>query len=163
MAIDCALRQEGAARLGKIHPMQNHYNPVYREEEREMIPLCLEEGIGIIPWSPLARGRLARATPSHTEGTTRAENDQFAADLYDTPSDADVIEAVHNLAAGIEAKPAEVALAWLLSKPGVVAPIIGATEIDHLEIAVNALEIHLTDEHMRALESPYRPHPVKGI
>ena len=143
--------------------MQNHYNLVYREEEREMIPLCLEEGIGVIPWSPLARGRLARTAPSPSEGTTRADNDQFAADLYDTPSDLDVIAAVRNVAAQIEAQPAGVALAWLLSKPGVVAPIIGATKLDHLETAVKALEIELTDEQSEALESPYAPHPVKGI
>ncbi len=143
--------------------MQNHYNLVYREEEREMIPLCLEEGIGVIPWSPLARGRLARTAPSPSEGTIRADNDQFAADLYDTPSDLDVIAAVRDVAAQIEAQPAEVALAWLLSKPGVVAPIIGATKLDHLEIAVKALEIRLTDAQSETLESPYAPHPVKGI
>jgi len=143
--------------------MQNHYNLVYREEEREMIPLCLEEGIGVLPWSPLARGRLARTAPSPSEGTTRADNDQFAADLYDTPSDLDVITAVRNVAAQIDAQPAGVALAWLLSKPGVVAPIIGATKLDHLETAVKALEIELTDEQSEALESPYAPHPVKGI
>src|SRR5215207_7998616 len=94
--------------------MQNHYNLVYREEEREMIPLCVAEGVGVIPWSPLARGRLARTTPSPSEGTTRAGNDQYAVDLYDSPSDNDVIAAVRKVAEEIEAKPAEVALAWLL-------------------------------------------------
>lgn len=143
--------------------MQNHYNLVYREEEREMIPLCLEEGIGVIPWSPLARGRLARTTPSPSEGTTRADNDQFAADLYDTPSDLDVITAVRDVAAQIEAQRAEVALAWLLSKPGVVAPIIGATKLEHLDTAVSALDILLTEEQTNTLESPYLPHRVKGI
>ena len=142
--------------------MQNHYNLVYREEEREMIPLCVAEGIGVIPWSPLARGRLARTTPSPTEGTTRAENDQYAVDLYDSPSDNEVIAAVRYVAAEADAKPAEVALAWLLSKPGVVAPIIGATKVEHLETAVRALDVKLSDEQVKVLEAPYRPHSVKG-
>jgi aryl-alcohol dehydrogenase-like predicted oxidoreductase len=127
-----------------------------------MIPLCVEEGIGVIPWSPLARGRLARTTPSPSEGTTRAENDQYAVDLYDSPSDNDVISAVRQMAAESGAKPAEISLAWLLSRPMVAAPIIGATKIDHLETAVRSLEIHLTEEQVKSLESPYRPHPVKG-
>lgn len=142
--------------------MQNHYNLVYREEEREMIPLCIEEGVGIIPWSPLARGRLARTTPSAAEGTTRAGNDQYAVDLYDSPSDNDVVAAVRKVADEASVKPAEVALAWLLSRPGVVAPIIGATKVEHLETAARAMEMKLTDEQVEALESPYRPHSVKG-
>src|SRR3954468_16591816 len=97
--------------------MQNHYNAIYREEEREMIPLCVSEGVGLIPWSPLARGRLARTTPSPSEGTTRAANDQFAETLYDTPGDDEVIAAVRKIAEEADAKPAEVALAWLLSRP----------------------------------------------
>ncbi len=142
--------------------MQNHYNLVYREEEREMIPLCVNEGIGVIPWSPLARGRLARTTPSPAEGTTRAENDQYAVDLYDSPSDMEVIAAVRKLADELGVKPAEVALAWLLSKPGVVAPIVGATKMGHLEAAVKSLELTLTDGQIKELEDPYRPHVVKG-
>lgn len=142
--------------------MQNHYNLIYREEEREMIPLCVAEGIGVIPWSPLARGRLARTTPSPTEGTIRAENDQYAADLYDSPGDLEVIKAVRDVAETIGAPSGEVALAWLLSKPGVAAPIIGATKLVHLESAVRALEIKLTSEQIAALEAPYRPHAVKG-
>ena len=142
--------------------MQNHYNLVYREEEREMIPLCVAEGVGVIPWSPLARGRLARTTPSPSEGTTRAGNDQYAVDLYDSPSDNDVIAAVRKVAEEIGVKPAEVALAWLLSRPGVVAPIIGATKIEHLDTAVRALDVTLTDEQIQALEAPYTPHSVKG-
>src|SRR6266542_624431 len=105
--------------------MQNHYNLLYREEEREMIPLWVEEGIGVIPWSPLARGRLARTTPSPTEGTTRAANDQYAVDLYDSPGDLDVVAAVRRVAEEIGVAPGEAALAWLLSRPGVTAPIIG--------------------------------------
>ena len=143
--------------------MQNHYNLVYREEEREMMPLCVAEGIGVIPWSPLARGRLARTTPSPTEGTTRAGNDQYAVDLYDSPSDMDVINAVRKVAEEIGVPPAQVALAWLLSRPAVTAPIIGATKPGHLETAVAALDVKLTDEQIRALEAPYRPHAVKGM
>lgn len=142
--------------------MQNHYNLVYREEEREMIPLCVNEGVGLIPWSPLARGRLARTTPSATEGTTRASNDAFADTLYDSPGDEEVIAAVRKVAEEAETKPAEVALAWLLSRPGVVAPIIGATKIEHLETAVKSLELKLTDEQIKAVEAPYRPHAVRG-
>ena len=142
--------------------MQNHYNLVYREEEREMIPLCVDEGVGIIPWSPLARGRLARTTPSPAEGTTRAGNDQYAVDLYDSPSDNDVIDATRTVAQEAGVKPAEVALSWLLSRPGVAAPIIGATKVEHLETAVKSLDLELTDEQIELLEAPYRPHSVKG-
>jgi aryl-alcohol dehydrogenase-like predicted oxidoreductase len=142
--------------------MQNHYNLVYREEEREMIPLCLEEGVGLIPWSPLARGRLARTTPSPAEGTTRAENDPYAVDLYDSPSDSKVIEAVRKVASELGIQPSEVALAWLLQKPGVAAPIVGATKTEHLESAVRALDIKLSEEHIRAVEEPYLPHAVRG-
>lgn len=142
--------------------MQNHYNLVYREEEREMIPFCVSEGIGIIPWSPLARGRLARTTPSASEGTTRAANDQYAVDLYDSPSDLEVVSAVRSVAEDIDAKPAQVALAWLLSQRGVASPIIGATKVEHLETAVSALDVELTLDQVKRLEAPYRPHTVKG-
>ena len=143
--------------------MQNHYNLVYREEEREMIPLCVEKGVGIIPWSPLARGRLARTTPSAVEGTTRADVDQYARDLYDSPSDLDVINANRKIASDLDVPPSHVALAWLLSRPGVAAPIIGATKIEHLESAVAALGVKLSDEQIQALESPYRPHAIRGM
>ena len=142
--------------------MQNHYNLVYREEEREMIPLCIEEGIGLIPWSPLARGRLARTTPSPAAGTTRADTDTYAVDLYDSPSDQSVIDAGRRVAKELGAAPSEVALAWLLQKPGVAAPIIGATKIEHLESAVRALDVKLTEEQIQALEQPYQPHAVRG-
>jgi aryl-alcohol dehydrogenase-like predicted oxidoreductase len=143
--------------------MQNHYNLVYREEEREMMPLCVAEGIGVIPWSPLARGRLARTTPSPSEGTTRASNDQYAVDLYDTPSDIEVIDATRRVASEIGVPPAQVALAWLLSRPAVAAPIIGATKIEHLETAVAALDVKLSPEQITALEAPYRAHSIKGM
>jgi aryl-alcohol dehydrogenase-like predicted oxidoreductase len=143
--------------------MQDHYNLVYREEEREMIPLCIEEGLGLIPWSPLARGRLARTTPSPTKGTTRADNDPYAVDLYDSPSDLNVIEAVRGVAKELGIQPSEVALAWLLQKPGVAAPIVGASKIEHLESAVRALDVVLTEEQIRTVEAPYQPHAVRGI
>jgi aryl-alcohol dehydrogenase-like predicted oxidoreductase len=142
--------------------MQNHYNLVYREEEREMIPLCIEEGIGVIPWSPLARGRLARTTPSPASGTTRADSDTYAVDLYDSPSDQNVIEAGRKVAKDLDVAPSEVALAWLLQKRGVAAPIVGATKIEHLESAVRALDVKLSDDQVSALEQPYQPHAVRG-
>src|SRR6476469_1573020 len=142
--------------------MQNHYNLVYREEEREMIPLCIEEGIGLIPWSPLARGRLARTTDSPSTGTTRADSDTYAVDLYDSPSDLKVIEAVRSVAKELGVMPSEVALAWLLQRPGVAAPIVGATRIEHLVSAVRALEVKLSPEHIKVVEEPYQPHAVRG-
>ena len=142
--------------------MQDHYNLVYREEEREMIPLCVNEGLGVIPWSPLARGRLARTGPSPSEGTTRAETDQYAIDLYDSPSDLEVIEAVRRVAKEAGVAPGEVALAWLLSKPAVAAPIIGATKLEYLDSAVRALDVKLSAEQVAAVEAPYKPHSVKG-
>lgn len=143
--------------------MQNHYNLVYREEEREMNPLCVEKGVGIIPWSPLARGRLARTTPSAVEGTTRADVDQYARDLYDSPGDLDVINANRKVASDLGVPPSHVALSWLLSRPGVAAPIIGATKMEHLESAVAALEVKLSEEQVQALESPYKPHAIRGM
>ncbi len=139
--------------------MQNHYNLVYREEEREMIPLCLAEGIGLIPWSPLARGMLARAPG---ENTARVDSDEFSRTLYDTPGDEDVVAATHRVATARGITSAEVALAWLLSKPGVTAPIVGATKLEHLDAAIRALDVTLDDAERRALEAPYRPHTVKG-
>jgi aryl-alcohol dehydrogenase-like predicted oxidoreductase len=147
--------------------MQNHYNLVYREEEREMIPLCLEEGVGLIPWSPLARGMLARPRPADSTvtgaGTARAESDDFSQRLYDEPGDWDVVDALERVASARGDGMAEVALAWLLSRPGVVAPIVGATKPRHLEAAIRALDVRLTREESAALEAPYRPHGVRGF
>lgn len=145
--------------------MQNHYNLIYREEEREMIPLCEAEGIAIIPWSPLARGLLAgtRRTPSDTSSTLRAESDDFARKLYDQPSDQDVVETLKRVAQNRGVAPARMALAWLLSKPVVAAPIIGATKIAHLDDALAALELELSTAEINELEAPYRPHPVRGF
>jgi aryl-alcohol dehydrogenase-like predicted oxidoreductase len=144
--------------------MQNHYNLVYREEEREMIPLCLDQGVGLIPWSPLARGFLAgNRTRDKSGPTARSRSDDFAHDLYYADADFDVVDAVKQVAAERGASPAQIALAWLLHKPGVASPIFGATRIEHLEEAVGALEIRLSPEEIAGLEAPYRPHPVLGI
>jgi aryl-alcohol dehydrogenase (NADP+) len=141
--------------------MQNHYNLLYREEEREMIPLCLDQGVGLIPWSPLARGYLAR-TRQTLKDTVRAGSDEFATHLYRTSSDLDVVDRNAELAARLGMKPAQTALAWLLGKPGVVAPIIGATRHQHLQDAVAALDVELRDDDVQALEELYEPHPVAG-
>ncbi|HUQ80630.1 MAG TPA: aldo/keto reductase [Gemmatimonadaceae bacterium] len=144
--------------------MQNHYNLLYREEEREMIPLCVAEGIAVNPWSPLARGLLARAEDKFGEGsgTSRGETDTIGPKLYDTPEDAHVVAAVRRVSEARGVSPAEVSLAWLLSKPGVVAPIVGATKASHLEAAARAVELSLTTEEIGALEAPYRAHSIKG-
>jgi aryl-alcohol dehydrogenase-like predicted oxidoreductase len=143
--------------------MQNHYNLVYREEEREMMPLCQAEGIGVVPWSPLARGRLAR--PPDAGSTRRLETDQFGKTLYAHAQDADrkVVERLGEVAERRGVPRARVALAWLLAKPGVTAPIVGATRPQHLDDAVAALSVRLSVEEMAALEEPYVPHPVAGF
>ena len=143
--------------------MQNHYNLLYREEEREVIPLCLEEGLGVIPWSPLARGLLARAeTLDDPPATSRAENDNLMHERYTHPEDASVIRALKSVAEARGESPATIALAWLLAKPGVTAPIIGTSKLAHLDAAVRSLSVHLTDEEMRTLEAPYVPHRIIG-
>jgi len=141
--------------------MQNHYNLLYREEEREMIPFCRAEGIGLIPWSPLARGKLAR--PPETE-TTRSRTDDFATRLYGgtTDPDAKVIARVQKIAGDHGVGPASIALAWLLQNPAVTAPIIGASKPQHLQDALGALRVKLTADQVKALEEPYMPHPVVG-
>jgi len=140
--------------------MQNHYNLLYREEEREMIPLCASEGLGTIPWSPLARGVLARAKLAPS--TTRGQSDTFIETLYGETGDAEVLAALRAVAAGRGCPPAEVALAWLLGRPTVVAPIVGFTKLAHLDTALRALDLVLTEEECNRLEKPYRPHPVLG-
>lgn len=130
-----------------------------------MLPLCQAEGIAVLPWSPLARGLLAgtRTSPADTSATARAAADDYARSLYDHPNDADVIDATRSVAAARGLPPAEVALAWLLSRPGVTAPIVGATKLAHLDSAIRALDLTLTDEEVRTLEAPYRPHDVRGF
>ena len=149
--------------LARFVTMQNHYNLVYREEEREMIPLCKAEGIGLIPWSPLARGFLAGNRSKQEKGeTVRAKTDAFAHDLYYREADFTVVDRITEIAKKRGVNNAQVALAWMLSKPEVSAPIIGASKMSHLEDALNALEIKLDPEEIKALEEPYEPHPILG-
>lgn len=152
-------QREGWARFVS---MQNYVNLLYREEEREMLPLCRSEGIGVIPWSPLARGRLTR---DWDETTARSETDEVARRLYAVTAEADrkVVEAVAAIAAARGLPRAQVALAWVLRTPGITAPIVGATRPGHLEDAVAALAVRLTDDEIAALEAPYLPHPVLGF
>jgi 1-deoxyxylulose-5-phosphate synthase len=143
--------------------MQNHYNLIYREEEREMIPQCLDQGIGVIPWSPLARGVLAgNRTREGGRLTTRSDSDAFTDHLYNEPTDFDVVERVAEVAAERDVPAAQIALAWLLHKPGVTAPIVGATKPAHLADALAAEQLSLSEEEIARLEEPYRPHPVLG-
>ncbi|MBB5233710.1 aldo/keto reductase [Deinococcus budaensis] len=149
--------------LTRFVSMQNHYNLVYREEEREMLPLCREDGVGVIPWSPLARGFLAgNRTPGEAR-TPRARSDRFSEALYRTPDDYAVQTRVAEVAGRRGMTPAQVATAWLLHQPGVTAPIVGASKMPHLEEAVAALAVKLTPEDLSALEELYRPHPVLGL
>jgi aryl-alcohol dehydrogenase-like predicted oxidoreductase len=142
--------------------MQNHYNLVYREEEREMLPLCREEGIGVIPWSPLARGFLAGNRRREDLGeTARAKTDDIAQRLYYSDADFRIVDRVVELANARGVKPAQIALAWLLHQPAVSAPIVGASKMEQLEQAIAALDITLGEEERRALEEPYEPHTVR--
>jgi aryl-alcohol dehydrogenase-like predicted oxidoreductase len=142
----------------KFVTMQNHYNLVYREEEREMLPLCLDQGVGVIPWSPLARGLVTR---DPQQATTRAENDQYAKTLYGS-ADAGVIEAVAQIAAERGVSRAAVGLAWVSKHPAVTAPIVGTTKPHHLDDALASLDLVLTDDEIRRLEEPYTPQSVQG-
>ncbi len=143
--------------------MQNHYNLLYREEEREMLPLCQAEGIGVIPWSPLARGRLAR--PAQAEPTPRLATDQYGKTLYGRTEEADraVVDRVGEVAGRLGVPRAQVALAWMLGQPAITAPIVGATQPHHLQDAIAALGLRLDPEARAALEAPYVPHPVLGF
>jgi aryl-alcohol dehydrogenase-like predicted oxidoreductase len=142
--------------------MQNHYNLIYREEEREMIPQCIDQGVGVIPWSPLARGLLAGSrTRGGQQHTTRSGSDPFIDNLY-VEADFDVVDRVREVAQRRGLPPAQVALAWLLHRPGVTAPIVGATKLGHLEDAIAAEQVALSDEEMNQLEEPYVPHAVAG-
>jgi 1-deoxyxylulose-5-phosphate synthase len=143
--------------------MQNHYNLAYREEEREMIPLCADQGVAVLPYSPLARGVLAgnRGRQGETR-TTRAGSDPLSEERYHSPGDFDVVDRLAEVASAHGAPPAQVALAWLLSRPAVTAPIVGATRLGHITDALAAVQLTLTDEEVRRLEEPYLPHPVLG-
>ncbi len=140
--------------------MQDHYNLLNREEEREMLPLCRDQGIGVIPWSPLARGRLTR---EWGEQTNRSQSDAFGSTLYHDSSDREIVERVGDVAKERGVPRAQVALAWLLSKPAVTSPIIGATKAEHLEDAISAIDVELSSEEVARLEEPYLPHAVAGF
>jgi aryl-alcohol dehydrogenase-like predicted oxidoreductase len=144
--------------------MQPHYNLLNREEEREMLPLCLAEGVGVLPWSPLARGRLARAWEAQSS-TTRAQTDEYGKKLYSGTEEADklVVDRLGEIAKARAIPRAQVALAWLLRNPAVTAPIVGATKLHHLEDAVAALDVKLSDAEIEALEAPYVPHRIAGF
>jgi len=143
--------------------MQDHYNLIYREEEREMLPLCRAEGIGVIPWSPLARGFLAGNRRKADRGeTTRAKTDDFAAEMYYSDADFTIADRTADLAARRGLKPAQIALAWLLSKPGVTAPIIGASKMSQLDEAIAATEVRLEPDEIAFLEEAYVPHRILG-
>jgi aryl-alcohol dehydrogenase-like predicted oxidoreductase len=158
-----ALMLSDAHGWSRFVSMQNHLNLLYREEEREMLGLCREEGIGVIPWSPLARGKLAR--PNGEEGTARAETDAFSRKLYDATraADARVVDAVGVVAGELGASRAAVSLAWLLAKPGITAPIIGASKPHHLRDALAALTLTLSESQIGRLEAEYVPHAVAGF
>jgi aryl-alcohol dehydrogenase-like predicted oxidoreductase len=145
--------------------MQNHYNLLYREEEREMIPLCETERVGCLPWSPLARGLLAGSRSSVTDrsASTRAATDSYGHTLYDDQVNWDIVEAVRTIAAQRGVPMTQIALAWLLSKPAVAAPIVGATKLEQLDEALGAVDLVLSADEVAMLEAPYRPQPVRGI
>jgi len=154
-----------ADRLGlhRFVTMQNHYTQVYREEEREMNPLCVAEGVGLIPWSPLARGFLTKNRPKGSAGeTTRGKSDGFAQSMYKEDADYAVVDAVSRIATERGVSNAEVALAWVLAQPGVTAPIVGASKLEHIDTAVKAVELKLSKEEVAALAKPYVPHAVLG-
>jgi aryl-alcohol dehydrogenase (NADP+) len=147
----------------KFVSMQDHYNLVYREEEREMIPLCKDQGIGMIPWSPMARGFFAgNRKRGGGGGTTRAQNDSFANELYFRDEDFVIAERAAKAAKSHNATASQIALAWVLSKPYITAPIIGSSKIEHLDQAIAALDIKLSVEEIKQLEEAYQPHPVLG-
>jgi aryl-alcohol dehydrogenase-like predicted oxidoreductase len=159
-----ALAVSDRERIARFVTMQNHYNLVYREEEREMLPLCETEDVAVIPWSPLARGMLAGSRQKlGDDSTTRSESDGLDKILYDQPSDWEVVEAVKKVAGARGVKPAQIALAWLLSRPAVAAPIIGATKLAHLDDAIDAVDLSLEPDEISQLEAPYQPHPVRGL
>jgi 1-deoxyxylulose-5-phosphate synthase len=142
--------------------MQPHYNLIYREEEREMIPLCIDQKVAVIPWSPLARGLLTGNRTKERNETLRAKTDEFGKRLYYADSDFEVVKRVAEIAGHRGIPDAQVALAWMLGKPAITAPIVGATKLKHLEDAVAALSVKLSDDEVRKLEEPYKPHPVLG-
>jgi len=146
----------------KFVSMQNHYNLIYREEEREMNPLCRDQGIGLIPWSPLARGFLAGNRSKDGGATSRAKTDKYAQDMYYQDDDFAVVDRLTQVAKARGVPNTQVALAWILAKPGITAPIIGASKLPHLEDALSATSLKLSDDEIKKLEELYKPHPVLG-
>ena len=146
----------------RFQTMQNHYNLIYREEEREMIPLCLDQGVALIPWSPLARGFLTGTRRRDGGSTTRSEVDSFAKEMYYSEDDFKVADAVAEVAKNRGVSPAQVALAWVLQAPGITAPIVGATRTHQLNDLIGAIDFKLTAHEVAALEKPYRPHAILG-
>ena len=140
--------------------MQNHYNAIYREEEREMIPYCISTGVACTPWAPLAAGVLTRV--SSDQETERSKADPIQKGRYYKTGDNEIVQAVRDIAKQRDIPPAQVALAWILSKKGIAAPIMGATKPHHIDDAVKALQIHLTDEEIKKIEEPYQPHKIVG-
>jgi 1-deoxyxylulose-5-phosphate synthase len=160
-----AKAQNVAERHGwtRFASMQNHYNLIYREEEREMMPLCADQGVAVLPYSPLARGVLAGNRGRQGERrTTRAGDDPLSDERYNSPGDFDVADRLAEVAAARGVPPTQVALAWLLSRPAVTAPIVGATKLGHISDALAAVQLPLSEEETRRLEEPYLPHPVLG-
>ena len=158
-----ALSISDARGWARFISMQGHYNLIYREEEREMIPLCLDQGLGLIPWSPMARGFFAGDRKRGGGGeTTRSKNDPFADDLYFRENDFAVADRVGEVAKARGVSGPQLALAWLLNKPHISAPIVGATKMEHLDQAIAALDIRLTGDEIKLLEGPYQPHPIRG-
>jgi len=158
-----ALFKAGENGWHRFVSMQNHYNLIYREEEREMIPLCIDQGVGLIPWSPLARGFLSGSRQrGGADTTTRARTDDVAHRMYYQEYDFEVLDAVNKIAAARGVTNSQVALAWVLQAPGIDAPIIGSTKLAHLDEAIGALDLKLTSDEVAALEKPYRPHPILG-
>jgi len=147
----------------RFDSMQNHYNLVYREEEREMIPLCINQGVGVIPWSPLARGFLAGNRTKEKSGTTtRSKSDEYAHNMYYQDDDFTVVDRLRTVAAQAGCTLPQAAVAWMLSKPGLTAPIVGASKPEHLDQAIAAVSVHLTPDQVKTLEEPYRPHRIMG-
>jgi len=147
----------------RFDSMQNHYNLVYREEEREMIPLCIDQGVGVIPWSPLARGFLSgNRTKEKGGATTRSNSDEYAHSMYYQDDDFAVVDRLRTVAGHVGCTLPQAAVAWMLSKPGLTAPIVGASKPEHLDQAIDAVSIHLTPKQVKSLEEPYRPHRIMG-
>jgi aryl-alcohol dehydrogenase (NADP+) len=160
-----AQAQHTAERNGwtKFVSMQNHYNLIYREEEREMIPQCINMGVGLIPWSPLARGFLAgNRTPDKSGDTKRAKSDEHAHNMYFSEADFEIVERLKEVADHLEKSPAQIALAWMLHKDGITSPIIGATKMRHMDEAIEAVDIELSDDDITYLEELYQPKPIAG-